>query len=80
MCRAMQGRCAIDHEILQLLESKFKAENRIYEVSGIISLADKQAKLKVSNSATQWEITGALDKPNVVSQRLTAQRVSTHTQ
>jgi hypothetical protein len=76
----LQGRCEINHEVLELLESKFKAENRIYEISGTISLADKQAKLKVSNSATQWEITGALEKPNVVSQRLTAQQMSPNAQ
>lgn len=78
--QAFQGRCTIDHEVLELPESKLKAENRIYEISGTISLADKQAKLKVVNSATQWEITGALEKPNIVAQRLTAQKVSTHAQ
>ena len=78
--QSLQGKCAIEHEILELPESKLKAENRIYEIGGTISLADKQAKLKVSNSATQWEITGALEKPNVVAQRLTAQKVSAHDQ
>lgn len=78
--QTLQGKCAINHEVVELLESKFKAENRIYEISGTISLADKLAKLKVSNSATQWDVTGALEKPNIVAQRLTAQKVSTHNQ
>jgi len=78
--QSLQGKCEINHGILALLESKFKAENRIYEMSGTVSLADKQARLKVSNSATQWQITGALEKPNVAAQRLTAQQVSAHAQ
>lgn len=76
--QAFQGSCEINHQVLELLESKFKSDNRIYEISGTISLADKRAKLKVGNTAAQWEITGELEKPNVVAQRLTAQRVSTH--
>ncbi|HLJ28027.1 MAG TPA: AsmA family protein [Candidatus Angelobacter sp.] len=76
----LQGKCEINHAVLELLESKFKAENRIYEISGTISLADKQAKLKVSNNATHWDITGTLENPNVAAQRLTAQQVSAHTQ
>ena len=74
--QGLQGNCAINHAVLELLPSKFKAENRIYEISGTISLADKQAKLKVSNNATQWEITGALEKPHVAAQRLAAQQIS----
>ncbi|HEY6350380.1 MAG TPA: AsmA-like C-terminal region-containing protein [Candidatus Angelobacter sp.] len=76
----LQGQCDINREVLELLPSKFKAEDRIYEISGTISLADKQANLKVSNSATQWEITGTLEKPSVAAQRLTAQQVSVHNQ
>ena len=72
--QALQGKCAVNHAILELLPSKFKAENRIYDISGTISFAEKQAKLKVSNSATQWEITGSLEKPTVAAQRLTAQK------
>ena len=34
-------------------------------MSGTISLANKQAKLKVSTTGTQWEITGALEKPEI---------------
>ena len=76
--QSLQGRCEINHEVLDLLASKLKAENRIYEISGTISLADKQANLKVSNSATQWGITGTLEKPNVAAQKLTARQISVH--
>jgi AsmA protein len=69
----VQGALEIDKQSLKLSPSKFKAENRIYLLSGTISLANKQAKLKVSNSGTQWEITGALEKPLITPQPLTAQ-------
>ncbi|HEY6252594.1 MAG TPA: AsmA family protein [Candidatus Angelobacter sp.] len=78
--QTLQGQCGINHEVLELLASKFKAENRVYEISGTISLADKQANLRVSNSATQWEITGTLEKPIVAAQRLTAQQISVKNQ
>ncbi len=68
-----QGALEIDREAIRVLPSKFKAENRIYLMSGTISLANKQAKLKVSTSGTQWEITGALEKPEITPQPLTAQ-------
>jgi hypothetical protein len=76
--QALQGKCEINHQVLELLPSKFKAENRIYEISGTISLADKQANLKVSNSTAQWQISGGLNSPEIASQRLTAQETSTH--
>jgi len=75
-----QGSCALDQGLLSFSSGKLRAENRIYDISGSVSLADKQAKLKVSGSATQWEITGALDNPNVAAQRLTAQEIPAHTQ
>jgi AsmA-like C-terminal region len=68
----LEGTCTIDHGVLKLNGSKFKAENRIYEISGTISLADKQAKLKVTNSASEWHITGGLEKPKIAAQRLAA--------
>jgi AsmA-like C-terminal region/AsmA family len=70
---ALQGALEIDRQSLKILPSKFKAENRIYLMSGTVSLANKQAKLKVSTSGTQWEITGALEKPQITPQPLTAQ-------
>jgi hypothetical protein len=68
-----QGALEMEKQSLRILPSKFKAENRIYTASGTISLSNKQAKLKVSNSGTQWEITGALEKPQITPQPLTAQ-------
>jgi len=78
--QSLQGACELNRQILSFTQSKVKAENRIYDISGSVSLADKQAKLKIGNSANQWEITGALDNPNVVAQRLTAQQAATHAQ
>jgi len=68
-----QGALELERQSLKILPSKFKAENRIYVMSGTISLANKQAKLKVSTSGSQWEITGALDKLQIAPQPLTAQ-------
>jgi hypothetical protein len=78
--QALQGKCEINHQVLELLPSKFKAENRIYEISGTISLADKQANLKVSNSTAQWQISGGLNSPDIASRRLTAQETSAQVQ
>jgi AsmA protein len=76
---ALQGALEMDKQSLKILPSKFKAENRIYLMSGTISLANKQAKLKVSTSGTQWEITGALEKPQITPQPLTAQAAPART-
>jgi hypothetical protein len=73
-----QGALEIDRQVIKVLPSKFKAENRIYLMSGTISLANKQAKLKVSTSGTQWEITGALERPEITPQPLTAQAAPAH--
>ena len=67
-----QGAVDLDRQALKVLPSKFKAENRIYMVSGTISLANKQAKLKVSTSGTDWNVTGALDRPQITPQTQTA--------
>jgi hypothetical protein len=74
----LQGALEIERQGLRVLPSKFKAENRIYLMSGTISLATKQAKLKVSTTGTQWEITGALEKPEITPQPLTAQAAPAH--
>ena len=73
--QSFQGSCEIKNQVVSLLESKFKADNRIYDMSGTISLASRQTKLKVINHDTQWEITGELEKPKVAAQRLTALQV-----
>ncbi len=68
-----QGALELDRQSLKVLPSKFKAENRIYMVSGTISLANKQAKLKVNTTGTEWSVTGALDRPQITPQTQTAQ-------
>jgi len=75
---SLQGKLEIDHELLNVLPSKLKAENRIYDLNGTISLADRQAKLKISSNASRWEVTGALDKPVIAAQPFTAKEISTH--
>lgn len=75
---AAQGIVEMERQALKILPSKFKAENRIYMMSGTISLANKQAKLKMSTSGTQWEITGALEKPQITPQPMTAQAAPAH--
>ena len=77
--QGLQGALEMDRQSLKVLPSKFKAENRIYIMSGTISLANKQAKLKVNTTGTQWEITGALEKPQIKAQPLTAQAAPAHT-
>jgi hypothetical protein len=63
--QSLQGALQIEKQTLRVLPSKFTAGNRIYEISGTVSLLDKQAKLRLSNSASRWDITGALEKPNI---------------
>ena len=77
--QAFQGNIQIENAVLKLLTSKFKAENRIYDVSGTVSLTDKQAKLMVSDGATRWAITGDLDKPVIAAQRPPAQEAAADT-
>ncbi len=74
----VQGALEIDKEAIKVLPSKFRAENRIYQLSGTMSLANKQAKLRVNTSGTQWEITGALEKPEITPQPLSAQATPAH--
>jgi AsmA protein len=74
--QSLQGSVQLEKQVLKVLPSKFRAENRIYEVSGTVSLADKQAKLRVSNSSSRWEVTGALDKPQISSKPVAAQATS----
>ncbi|MGC2698194.1 MAG: AsmA family protein [Candidatus Angelobacter sp.] len=77
--QALQGAVELDRQSLKILPSKFKTENRIYVMSGTVSLANKQAKLKVSTSGNQWEITGSLEKPQITPQPLTAQAATART-
>jgi hypothetical protein len=73
-----QGALEIDKQAIKILPSKFRAENRIYQLSGTMSLANKQTKLKVNTTGTQWEITGSLEKPEITPQPLTAQAAPAH--
>jgi len=77
--QSLQGSFQLEKQVLKVLPSKFRAENRIYEVSGTVSLADNQAKLKVSNNASRWEVTGALDKPQISSKPVVAETRSVGT-
>ena len=61
--QSLQGAVDLDKRTLKILPSKFRAEPRIYDLSGTVSLADKQARLKLSSNSSRWDITGALDKP-----------------
>ena len=74
-----QGAVELDRQSLKVLPSKFKAENRIYLVSGNISLASQQAKLKVSTTGTEWEVNGALERPQITAQTQTAQAAPART-
>ena len=73
-----QGALEIDKQTIKILPSKFRAENRIYQLSGTMSLANKQTKLKVNTTGTQWEINGSLEKPEITPQPLTAQAAPAH--
>jgi hypothetical protein len=72
----LQGSLELEKETLKVLPSKFRADNRIYEVSGNVTLADQQAMLKITNGASRWEITGALDQPRIAAPRTAAQAAS----
>ncbi len=63
--QSFQGSLELEKQTLKVLPSKFRAENRIYEVSGTMTLADQQAKLKIVNGNSRWQVTGALDRPRI---------------
>jgi hypothetical protein len=65
--QSLQGALEIEKQVMKVLPSKFRAENRIYDMSGTVSLVDRRAKLKLSNSGSRWEITGALEKPEIAA-------------
>jgi AsmA protein len=74
--QSFQGSLELEKQIVKVLPGKFRAENHIYEVSGTVTLADRQAKLKMSSSGSGWEITGALDRPRIAAQPMAAQTTS----
>lgn len=77
--QSFQGALQLDRQSLKVLPSKFRAENRIYELSGTVSLAEKQARLRLSNSGSRWEITGTLENPVIVSQQARAETAAART-
>jgi hypothetical protein len=74
--QSFQGSLELEKQTVKVLPGKFRAENHIYEVSGTVTLADRQAKLKVSYGGSSWEITGALDRPRIAAQPMAAQTTS----
>jgi hypothetical protein len=78
--QSLEGAVELEKQSLKLLPTRIRADNRIYNMSGTVTLSDRQADLKVSNSVTRWEITGALDKPEIAAQPSTAQTTSAHPQ
>jgi hypothetical protein len=74
--QSLQGSLELEKRTLKVLPSKFRADNRIYEVSGNVTLADQQAMLKITNGGSRWEITGALDQPRLAAPRTAAQAAS----
>jgi hypothetical protein len=75
--QSLQGSVDLEKQTLKVLPtSKFRAESRVYEVSGTVTLADRQTRLKISDSASRWEITGALDRPRITAQPTAAQTTS----
>lgn len=77
--QSVQGALEFEKQTLKVLPGKFRAENRIYALSGTISLSDKQAKLRLSNGGLRWEITGALEKPVIAPQQSAAQTAAART-
>ncbi|HEU0046642.1 MAG TPA: AsmA-like C-terminal region-containing protein, partial [Nitrososphaera sp.] len=75
--QTLVGKLEIDHQLLKVRLGKLRSENRIYDLSGTISLSDQQAKLKMSSNASQWEVTGSLDKAVGVSPERTASQATT---
>jgi hypothetical protein len=76
--QSAQGTLQLEKQVLKVLPSKFRAEKRIYEVSGTVTLADRRARLKVSNGGSQWDVTGPVDNPQISPQPMTAQSSTVH--
>jgi hypothetical protein len=78
--RTFQGVVEADHGVLTVLPGKIQAENRIYEISGTITLADRQTKLKIGNKGAEWDVTGALEKPHVATHAVAVSAGVDHSQ
>jgi hypothetical protein len=78
--QSFQGTLEFEKQTLKVVAGKFKTDNRTYDVSGTVTLADKQANVRVSNGGSRWEFTGDLSKPQISSEHLTAQTTPTRAQ
>ena len=67
--RSLQGALQLEKQTLKVLPCKLRAENGIYDLSGTVSLADKRAKLRLSNKRTHWDITGTLEEPQIAGRQ-----------
>jgi len=76
--QTLEGSVELEKRVLKVLPSKFRAEKRIYEVSGTVNLADQRTRLKVSNGVASWEVTGAANSPQISPQPITAQSSTVH--
>lgn len=75
--QSFQGMLELEKQMLKVLPaSKFRADSRAYEVSGTVNLADRQARLKIGDGASRWEVAGALDRPRITAQPTAAQTTS----
>ncbi|HWX54792.1 MAG TPA: AsmA family protein [Verrucomicrobiae bacterium] len=75
---ALQGTLELDHGVLKVLPSKLKAESRIYDISGTVSLADRQTNLTAGSSVVEWDITGTLEKPHIAAHVPAVEAASAH--
>ncbi|HEV3039514.1 MAG TPA: AsmA family protein [Candidatus Angelobacter sp.] len=75
--QSLISKLEIENALLKVRSGKLRSENRIYDLSGTISLSDQQAKLKMSGNASQWEVTGSLDKAVGVAPEKAASQAAT---
>jgi hypothetical protein len=69
----------LEKRTLKVLPSKFRAESRIYDLSGTVSLADKKARLKLSSNSSRWDITDALEKPQIAGPPVSSETTDART-
>jgi hypothetical protein len=77
--QSLQGAMDLEKRTLKVLPSKFRAESRIYDLSGTVSLADKKARLKLSSNSSRWEITDALEKPQIAGPPVSSETTDART-
>ncbi len=77
--QSFRGSLELEKQTLNVLPSKFRTENRIYDVSGTVTLADKQAKLKIITGGSRWDVTGGLEQPRIAAQAMAVRTTSART-